>query len=114
MEGSCSRLHLVERTFRNLRDVSLLTVKPGETQLAKSSTVGLRPFQQRAQRPVCLPGPADREPTRAVAVTKSQVAGRAQSSPLLGATWTGLLTWAFSVFTWGLILCVSLMFSNFF
>lgn len=95
--------------------VFLLAVKREETQLAKSSIVGLRPFQQRAQRPVCLPGPADREPTRAVAVTKSPMAGRAQSSPLLlGDTWTGPLIRAFFVFTWGLILCMSLMFSNFF
>lgn len=76
MEGSCSSLHFVETTFRNLCSRSFPPhCKRGETQLTKSSIVGLRPSQQRAQRPVCLPGPADREPTRAVAVTKSRVAG---------------------------------------
>lgn len=110
---ACTLLRGLSGIF--VREVSLLTVKRGETQIAKSFIVGLRPFQQRAQRPVCLPGPEDREPTRAVAVTKSQMAGRAQPSPLLpGDTWTGPLTWAFSVLTWGLILCMSLMFSNFF
>lgn len=107
-EGSCSRLHFVERTFRNLCSRSFPPhYKTGRNPTSQVFHCGSETFSAKSPK-TCLS-------TRAVAVTTSLVAGRAQSSPLLlGATWTGLLTWAFSVFTWGLILCVSLMFSNFF
>lgn len=113
MEGSCSRLHFVERTFRNLCSRSFPPhCKTGRNPNSQVFHCGSETFSAKT----CLSSRArDREPTRAAVLTKSQMAGRAQSSPLLpGDTWTGPLTWAFSVFTWGLILWMSLMFSNFF